>query len=182
MSVGGVTVRPGDVVFGDADGVLVGSLEAWEDVVWKAEAVANIEERIMDALNSGAGDLTTMSNVVEHVEAMKLARWQKNGRGGSAVSSRLNFDSVPETLPAITNGGWRSRMGGDGANGTGGSAEMSLVSEHRAMTTAMAASDLVELDAPRIIVEAMERHGEDAKAVTAACGALEALLSEGRGG
>ena len=37
----------------------------------------------------------------------------------------------------------------------------------------------VELDAPRIIVEAMERHGEDAKAVTAACGALEALLSEG---
>eukprot|EP01044_Picomonas_judraskeda_P016041 COSAG03_NODE_2788_length_2453_cov_10.391249_3_plen_81_part_00 len=41
-------MSPGDVVFGDADGVLVGSLDAFEAVVDKAEAVADVEDRLSE--------------------------------------------------------------------------------------------------------------------------------------
>ncbi len=46
VTIGKCTVAPGDVVFGDADGVLVGSMEAFEAVVDAAEAVADVEDRL----------------------------------------------------------------------------------------------------------------------------------------
>lgn len=49
VTVGGASVSPGDVVFGDADGVLVGSIEAFEAVVDKAEAVAAVEDALSES-------------------------------------------------------------------------------------------------------------------------------------
>jgi 4-hydroxy-4-methyl-2-oxoglutarate aldolase len=46
ITVGNCTVAPGNVVFGDADGVLIGSMEAFEALVDAAEAVADVEDRL----------------------------------------------------------------------------------------------------------------------------------------
>ena len=81
VTVGGCTVSPGDVVFGDADGVLIGTLEAFEAIVETAEIVADVEDKLMRALTDGGGsriakDLTQLSNVAEHVE--KVRRGEKS--------------------------------------------------------------------------------------------------------
>ena len=60
----------GDVVFGDADGVLVGSLEAFEAVVEKAEAIAAGEEATMARLDAGE-DLSSMMSIGDVVERVK---------------------------------------------------------------------------------------------------------------
>lgn len=72
--VGGATVRPGDVVVGDADGIVVGSVEAFEAVVGAAEATAEVEERLVAALLSGE-TLSTLSNVDEHAARVAKVRF-----------------------------------------------------------------------------------------------------------
>lgn len=61
----GVLVRPGDFVFGDADGVLVIPAEIAEEVLEKAEAVAETENLIRDEVRAGVHPLQV---------------WQKYGR------------------------------------------------------------------------------------------------------
>lgn len=61
----GVLVRPGDLVFGDADGVLVIPVEVAEEVLVKAEEVAKTEDLIRGEIRAG-----------EH----PLQVWQKYGR------------------------------------------------------------------------------------------------------
>ncbi len=53
----GVLVRPGDFVFGDADGVLVIPAEIAEEVLQKAEAVAETENLIRDEIRAGVHPL-----------------------------------------------------------------------------------------------------------------------------
>ena len=57
-------------MFGDADGVLVGSLEAFEAVVEKAEAIAAGEEATMARLDAGE-DLSSMMSIGGVVERVK---------------------------------------------------------------------------------------------------------------
>ena len=49
----GVLVRPGDFVFGDADGVLVIPIEIAEEVLLRAEDVASKEDLIRDEIRAG---------------------------------------------------------------------------------------------------------------------------------
>jgi regulator of RNase E activity RraA len=50
ITVGGAVVEPGMVVFGDADGVLVGHLENFEALLDRAEAIAATEAAILAEL------------------------------------------------------------------------------------------------------------------------------------
>lgn len=54
VTLGGVDVVPGDVVFGDTDGVVVVPAERLSEVVELAESIDAVEERIRVAVRSGA--------------------------------------------------------------------------------------------------------------------------------
>lgn len=86
VTVGGASVEPGMVVFGDADGVLVGSIEDFEAVVEQAETIAAVEEAILEELGRGLA-LRPMTNVDEHVSNVVAAR-----EAGVQTESRLAFD------------------------------------------------------------------------------------------
>ncbi len=50
---GGITVRPGDVIFGDGDGLVVIEQERLDDVIAAAESRLRKEETIIEQLRSG---------------------------------------------------------------------------------------------------------------------------------
>ena len=54
ISIAGVPINPGDLMLGDSDGIIVVPLEICEEVVGRAEAVAEKEKLLLDALESGA--------------------------------------------------------------------------------------------------------------------------------
>lgn len=54
ISIAGIKVRPGDLILGDSDGTIVVPLEICEEVLIRAEAVAEKEKLLLDALESGA--------------------------------------------------------------------------------------------------------------------------------
>lgn len=56
---GGVTVKPGEIIFGDADGIVVASLKELESIVEKAEAIQAREADILDRIRKGE-DLIAM--------------------------------------------------------------------------------------------------------------------------
>ena len=56
-SVGGVEVRPGDVLVGDVDGVVCVPQDVAEDVLERAEAKAGTEDEIREAVREGTDPL-----------------------------------------------------------------------------------------------------------------------------
>lgn len=56
---GGVTVSPGEIIFGDLDGIVVLSREGLENIVEKAEAIQAREADILARIRKGE-DLTSM--------------------------------------------------------------------------------------------------------------------------
>ncbi|MGD9681843.1 MAG: RraA family protein [Candidatus Obscuribacterales bacterium] len=56
---GGVTVKPGEIIFGDRDGIVVVSGEELESIIAKAEAIQAREADILSRIRKGE-DLTTM--------------------------------------------------------------------------------------------------------------------------
>lgn len=54
ISVAGIQIRPGDLILGDSDGTIVVPLDICEEVLLRAEAVAEKEKLLIDALESGA--------------------------------------------------------------------------------------------------------------------------------
>jgi len=55
--VGGVDVRPGDVLVGDVDGVVCVPSDVAEDVLERAEAKANTEDEVREAVREGRDPL-----------------------------------------------------------------------------------------------------------------------------
>lgn len=53
VSIGGVLIRPGDVIFGDIDGVIVIPREIAMEVLEKAEAIRDNEAVIKDMVGGG---------------------------------------------------------------------------------------------------------------------------------
>jgi regulator of RNase E activity RraA len=66
---GGAEVSPGDVVFGDDDGLLVATAERIEAALEKAEAIGRSERAILAAQARGEA-LPGMTNYAEHVAAL----------------------------------------------------------------------------------------------------------------
>jgi RraA family protein len=73
ITCGGVEVRPGEILFGDCDGIVVGSEEEFEDVMPAAEEVDRKEAAVFDAMAAGRS-LLEMVNLEEHVAAIREGR------------------------------------------------------------------------------------------------------------
>lgn len=67
ISCGGVIVNPGDIVLGDADGVVVIKREDVKEVIKKAEERENFERRVIEELKKGklTIDLLNLRQVLE---------------------------------------------------------------------------------------------------------------------
>lgn len=72
VSCGGVTVRPGDVVFGDADGVVVLAPDEAPRLAARAAEIQRVEAEILARVRSGT-PLTELTNLAEH--------WDRRLRG-----------------------------------------------------------------------------------------------------
>jgi regulator of RNase E activity RraA len=53
IDIGGVVIRPGDVVLGDADGVLIVPREIATEVLERAESIVNTENYVREAVKNG---------------------------------------------------------------------------------------------------------------------------------
>ena len=67
---GGVEVRPGDVLFGDSDGIVVATQDEFESAISTAEEVERREGVAFDAMAAGRS-LLEMVNLEEHVAAVR---------------------------------------------------------------------------------------------------------------
>ena len=70
---GGVTISPGDVLVGDADGLVVASVERLQLCIATAEWIQSGEDRLRAAIAAGR-PLHDMSNYAEHVAAVAAGR------------------------------------------------------------------------------------------------------------
>ena len=70
ISCGGVQIRPGDIVIGDADGIVVVDPEALPDLAARATRIQETEATILQAI-SGGTSLFTMINFNEHAAKIR---------------------------------------------------------------------------------------------------------------
>lgn len=71
--IGGVEVRPGDLLLGDDDGVVVGSEDEFAAAVDQAEAIQSGEEGLRGAIVAGTSLFATM-NYEEHVARLEAGQ------------------------------------------------------------------------------------------------------------
>jgi len=71
VTCGGIEVRPGDIVVGDQDGVLVGDVVTFSILVPIAKKIQHIESKLIDGITSSSSSdkisLASMTNLDEHV-------------------------------------------------------------------------------------------------------------------
>ena len=67
---GGVEVRPGDIVFGDDDGVAIAPAERFAGALEMAETIGRSERAMLEAMRSGRATLHDLTNWAEHVAAL----------------------------------------------------------------------------------------------------------------
>ena len=73
ITCGGVTVHPGDILFGDDDGVIVGSVEELTKLIPIAREVLRKEACLLAEMARGVS-LLEMLNFEEHCAAIKAGR------------------------------------------------------------------------------------------------------------
>ena len=67
---GGVVVNPGDIIFGDDDGIIVGSTSELTALLPAAEAIKRTELEVIDRLSNGTS-LLSLLNFDEHLERLQ---------------------------------------------------------------------------------------------------------------
>jgi 4-hydroxy-4-methyl-2-oxoglutarate aldolase len=87
VSVGGVIVNPGDVVFGDDDGVVVVPRERLSEAVQKAGERAEAEQRMREAIKNGARlyDLLKVEESLRKLGCAESARDERNTSKGEEM-------------------------------------------------------------------------------------------------
>ena len=87
VSVGGVIVNPGDVVFGDDDGVVVVPRERLSEAVQKAGERAEAEQRMREAIKNGARlyDLLQVEESLKKLGCTESARDERNTSKGEEM-------------------------------------------------------------------------------------------------
>jgi RraA family protein len=75
VKCGGVTVNPGDVLFGDQDGIIVASASELNELIPAAERIQQTEENVLLSMSRGTS-LFDMLNLDEHLE--KVASKQES--------------------------------------------------------------------------------------------------------
>ena len=73
VQCGGVTVNPGDIVFGDEDGIIVASMDELETLLPLAEQIDARERAVIARLQAGEG-LLSMLNFEEHRANLEAGR------------------------------------------------------------------------------------------------------------
>lgn len=73
---GDVSVQPGDIVFGDADGVVILSDKEIHDIIDGAKELQAIEKKVLESLKRGT-PLLDMTNAEEHLAAIAQGRDSK---------------------------------------------------------------------------------------------------------
>jgi len=73
VTCGGVTVHPGDIVFGDDDGIIVGTEDEMSAALSIAETIQAKEAAALSRMEQGQS-LLTMVNFAEHYDARKADR------------------------------------------------------------------------------------------------------------
>ena len=73
VQCGGVTVNPGDIVFGDEDGIIVASMDELETLLPLAEQIEARERAVIARLQGGEG-LLSMLNFEEHRANLEAGR------------------------------------------------------------------------------------------------------------
>lgn len=76
ITCGGVMVNPGDIIFGDDDGVIVGSAEEFAPLIPGAEEVQAKEARLIEGMRQGTS-LLEMLNFQEHCENIRAGTESK---------------------------------------------------------------------------------------------------------
>lgn len=76
VTCGGVTVNPGDIVFGDEDGIIVATAEEFEPLLAGAEEVQRKEAKLIAGMQQGTS-LLKMLNFEEHCESVRAGRDSK---------------------------------------------------------------------------------------------------------
>ncbi len=76
ITCGGVSVEPGDILFGDEDGVIVASLEELAEGIPIAEEIQRKEEYVLAQLSQGRS-LLDMVNFDEHLASVAAQRESK---------------------------------------------------------------------------------------------------------
>ncbi|MEM7465525.1 MAG: RraA family protein [Pseudomonadota bacterium] len=78
---GGVSVSPGEFIFGDSDGVIVLNQNEASDLLDQAKAIKQVEKQVIDAMAAGKS-LIEQTNFKSHKQAVEAGE----------ESSRLNFE------------------------------------------------------------------------------------------
>ncbi len=73
---GGVTVNPGDVIFGDDDGIVVATEKELAELIPIAESIQQAEEAALARMSEGES-LLAMVNFEEHYRALQAGRESK---------------------------------------------------------------------------------------------------------
>jgi RraA family protein len=73
IQCGGVTVNPGDVLFGDDDGIVVASEAQLAELIGAAESIQKVEAEVVARMERGTS-LLTMLNFDEHYRAIEAGR------------------------------------------------------------------------------------------------------------
>mmetsp|Transcript_24556 Transcript_24556/g.43084 ORF Transcript_24556/g.43084 Transcript_24556/m.43084 type:complete len:211 (+) Transcript_24556:2-634(+) len=69
VTCAGVEVQPGDIVVGDEDGVLVGSVHSFEQILPIAQQIQQVEKRMLHGITSDSKkSISSMSNYKDHIE------------------------------------------------------------------------------------------------------------------
>ncbi|MEM1154777.1 MAG: RraA family protein [Pseudomonadota bacterium] len=76
VSCGGVSISPGDILFGDDDGIVVGSTEELVKLLPAAEAIEETEARVLEKLKQGES-LIDLLNFEDHWNDISLGRSSK---------------------------------------------------------------------------------------------------------
>ncbi|MBL7083454.1 MAG: RraA family protein [Candidatus Aminicenantes bacterium] len=75
INCGGVPVSPGDIIFGDDDGIIVMSKEEVTEILDTAENIQRIEEKVLNKMKDNKS-LVEMLNFLDHYE--KISKKQKS--------------------------------------------------------------------------------------------------------
>jgi 4-hydroxy-4-methyl-2-oxoglutarate aldolase len=67
---GGVAINTGDIVFGDDDGIIVGTISELADLLPAAEAIKQTEQAVIEKLKSGTS-LLSLLNFAEHRDRLQ---------------------------------------------------------------------------------------------------------------
>ena len=73
VTIGGVQVRPGDLLLGDDDGLVVGSVDEFAAAIDRAEAIQSGEEGLRASILAGTSLFATM-NYDEHVTRLEAGQ------------------------------------------------------------------------------------------------------------